>query len=124
MNFSSIKSMIIPEGNVVKLDINGVTAWTSGPEMHAITYNLINCTTTSTVTSVEDGGSYNATFRHSSGESYDGSIKVTMGGIDITDDVTTITTRVSISVPSVTADVVISIDWLGNSFSEEEPEEE
>lgn len=81
---------------------------------YSITKNLISCQTTDTTTEVEEGASYSATFtKLSGGGSFDGYVIVTMGGVEITNDVATTTSSVSVNIPAVTGDVVITVDFYG-----------
>ena len=83
------------------------------PEIPSVTYtiqkNLTNVTTTNTITSVEQGKSYYATFRPNSGYTIK-SIVVTMGGTNITSQVATLSgSNYIVDITSVTGNIVITI---------------
>jgi len=56
---------------------------------YSITNNLTNATTSNNATSIEEGSSYSATITPDDGYALE-SVKVTMGGVDITDSVVTL----------------------------------
>ena len=78
----------------------------SGFETHTITNTLTNATNNNTDTHVEDGEPYTATLTPESGRKFGASsVTITMGGVDIT---STAYSNGSISIPSVTDNVVIT----------------
>ena len=73
--------------------------------------NLTNATSSSSATSISDGGSFSATITAASGyELNAGDIVVTMGGVDITALCCTISTTGSISISKVTSGVVVTVN--------------
>ena len=73
--------------------------------------NLTNATSSSSATSITEGGSLSVTITAASGYELDaGDIVVTMGGVDITALCCTISTTGSISISKVTSGVVITVD--------------
>lgn len=79
-----------------------VQAWTA--ETISVTNNLTNCTNSNTATMAEQGSSYTGTLTADSGYIL-GTVTVTMGGSDIT---ATVYSSGTITIPSVTGDIVIT----------------
>lgn len=73
--------------------------------------NLNNATSSTSATSISEGGSFTATITAASGyELSEGDITVTMGGVDITALCLTLSTTGSISISKVTSGVVINVN--------------
>lgn len=80
---------------------------------YSITNNLINCTNSNSVTSIEENSSYVATI--SANESYTlGDITVTMGGTDIS---STVVSGSSINISSVTGNITITCKAIKQTTS-------
>ena len=81
-----------------------------------IVQNLTNATSSSSATSVTEGGSFSATITAASGYSLSaGDIVVTMGGVDITALCVTISTTGSISIGKVTSGVIVTVNATQNT---------
>lgn len=73
--------------------------------------NLTNATSSSSATSITEGGSLSVTITAASTyELNEGDVVVTMGGVDITSLCCTISTTASISISEVTSGVVITVN--------------
>lgn len=79
-----------------------VQAWTA--ETISVTNNLTHVTNSNTATMAEQGGSYTGTLTADSGYVL-GTVTVTMGGEDVTE---TVYSSGTITIPSVTGDIVIT----------------
>lgn len=79
-----------------------VQAWTA--ETLSVTNNLTHVTNSNTATMAEQGGSYTGTLTADSGYTL-GTVSVTMGGEDVT---ATVYSSGTITIPSVTGDIVIT----------------
>lgn len=79
-----------------------VQAWTAEPL--SVTNNLTHVTNSNTATMLEQGASYTGTLTADTGYTL-GSVAVTMGGVDIT---ATVYSSGTITIPSVTGDIVIT----------------
>lgn len=77
---------------------------TAVSQVYTVTNNLTNVTNSNTATSVEAGGSYNATLTVADGNEL-ASLTITMGGVDITDDVYG---EGYILITNVTGDIIIT----------------
>lgn len=75
------------------------------PETYSITNNLTNATTSNSISSIIEGSNYTATITASSGYLVN-TIKVTMGGTDVT---STAVSGNNISIENVTGDIVITV---------------
>ena len=73
--------------------------------MYSVKNNLTGCTTSNTTTSVQKGTSYKATLSFASGYNTFSSVKVTMGGTDVTSSVYA---NGVINISSITGDIVIT----------------
>lgn len=93
-----------------KLDLN---SW-------MIISDLVGVTSSNTVTKVTKGDTYTTTFTIGADYELNGSITVTMGGTDIT---STAVNGLTISIPSVTGNVVIKVPTKNISTGEEEEPE-
>ena len=106
MNFSSVKGITIPEGKVTKLAINGTTVW-QAIKTYTITYNLTNCSSSNTATTITEGEAYSSTISCTSAYMLQ-QCRVTMGGTYITAFSQTGSRKGTISIASVTGDIVIT----------------
>lgn len=79
-----------------------VQAWAAEPP--SVTNNLTHVTNSNTATMLEQGASYTGTLTADTGYTL-GSVTVTMGGVDIT---ATVYSSGTITIPSVTGDIVIT----------------
>lgn len=73
--------------------------------VYAVTNALTGCTTSNSATSAYEGANYTATLSFASGNNTFSSVKVTMGGVDVTSNVYA---NGVINIPSVTGAVVIT----------------
>lgn len=83
-------------------ELEVVRAWTA--ETISVTNNLTHVTNSNTATMAEQGGSYTGTLTADSGYVL-GTVSVTMGGEDVT---ATVYSSGTITIPSVTGDIVIT----------------
>ena len=101
-NFISISSVV---GELV-ITASGSPVPSSGDtNTHTITYNLTNCVSSNTTTSVSHGVLYATSIGFDSSNYNIKSIQVTMGGVDITSSVRN---GYNLYIPSVTGDLVIT----------------
>ena len=119
MILSNVKNISIEGRNITQIHINGNKVWEVPVVNHTVTYNLSSCMVAGTVvSSVTHEDSFSCTLRHEERVEYYGSIRVTMGGIDITDSVCTFSNSTyakwSINIPSVTGDITITCSWFSN----------
>ena len=82
-----------------------------GPVTYSITNNLTNVTNSNSASSVDSGSSYSATLTPTDGYTLS-SVTITMGGSDIT---STAYSNSSISISSVTGDIVITANATQNT---------
>ena len=76
---------------------------------YTITRNLTNCTSSSTVTSINKGSAYTETIAADTGYTLDGAtVSITMGGIDISSSIV----DGVLNIPSVTGNIVITVTAL------------
>lgn len=81
-----------------------------------VVQNLANATSSSSATSVSEGGSFSATITAASGYSLQaGDVIVTMGGVDITALCVTISTTASISISKVTSGIIVTVNATRNT---------
>lgn len=105
MIFANVKSLTIPEGEVTKITVDGEILWNSVVN-YTVTRTLTKVTCSNTASTITGGSSYTATLTASTGYSIS-SVKITMGGVDITSSAYTSSTR-KISISKVTGDIVIT----------------
>ncbi|MBO5828731.1 MAG: hypothetical protein J6R59_09800 [Paludibacteraceae bacterium] len=75
---------------------------------HTITYNLTNCTSSNTIESISDGGTYSATFTASSG--YIDNYRAEMGGTVLRNVFTQTGSRtVTLNINKVIGDLIITV---------------
>lgn len=87
------------------------------PVTYTITNNLANCTSSNTANSVNQGASYSATVTPNSGYELM-NVAITMGGTNVTSTVYTYQNgNAVINIPSVTGNVVITIQATASSSS-------
>lgn len=80
---------------------------------YTVTNNLTNCTTSNSNTQVTANDSYSAVITANTGYELDGAtVSITMGGVNITP---TVYSNGTISIPSVTGDIIISISAVAES---------
>ena len=85
------------------------------PTTYTVTRNLANCTSNNTANSVNQGASYSATVTPNSGYELL-NVAITMGGANVTSSVYTYQNgNAVINIPSVTGDVVITIQATASS---------
>lgn len=83
--------------------------------MYSVTYNLSNCTVNNSDETVREGYGFNTTIQPVTDATI-GSVKVTMGGVDIT--ATALSDGQFISIPVVTGDIVITASAVVPPWSE------
>lgn len=104
IDFTNIKAITIPEGNVIKITHENTILWEADLG-HSITYNLTNATLSNVQDNVISNTAYTTTITTTNG--YQAIVTVTMGGVDITNDV--YDGNITININSVTDDVIITV---------------
>ena len=86
-----------------------------GSTSYTITRNLINCTSSNNINSVAQGTTYSTTVKPNSGSELL-NVAITMGGTDVTSSVYTYQNgNAVINIPSVTGNIVITVQASSNS---------
>ena len=94
---------------------------TGGSTSYTITRNLINCTSSNNINSVAQGTTYSTTVRPNSGSELL-NVAITMGGTDVTSSVYTYQNgNAVINIPSVTGNIVITVQASSNSSGGTDP---
>ena len=119
VNISNVTGNIVISATAVEITSGGEEETT-----YTITRNLSNCTSNNTTNSVNQGASYSATITPNSGYELL-NVAITMGGTNVTSSVYTYQNgNAVINIPSVTGNVVITVQATASSSSgggEEEP---
>ena len=94
---------------------------TGGSTSYTITRNLINCTSSNNINSVAQGTTYSTTVTPNSGSELL-NVAITMGGTDVTSSVYTYQNgNAVINIPSVTGNVVITVQASSSSSGGTDP---
>lgn len=107
-------------GGFVQSVLNNVgfaNGWVNAVNTWKISYELSNCTSNNTSTSITRGGSYTATITANTGYSLtNATVVIYMGGVDVTSTVYNSSTHV-ISVPSVNGNLSIAVSAVPSSLT-------
>ena len=124
MDFTKVKNITVDGQAATMLTINGVTVWQAETDTtYTVTYNLTDCAVQGDApTTATAGDRFAVRLRGVNLDSFTGGIKVTMGGVDITNSAVEYDggsyDRYNITISVVTGDIVITCDWYNDTEEE------
>ena len=119
-----IKSITVTMGgtDITSSAVTPIIEGSEDPRTYSVTNNLSNCNNSNSIKSIREGDKYNSIITANSGYEIK-SVKVTMGGVDIINDVVD-GNIIDINIPSVTGNIVITVSASVVSSDEENDEED
>lgn len=118
IDFTNLKTLTIPEGNVVKITYNNEILWEAPPSTATITYNLIDGVVSSNaVIEVQKNSTYSTVLSLNNNSYYWNTVTVTMNGETTSYGTHGSTDDITINIENITGDIVINVSCMAEVYN-------